>query len=98
MTLDLSALFLNGIGLTVLGYLAHRALAGLDAKIQGQDKKLDQIIAGQSDFIRRGEHDKAICRLHDKVEHLEANDADIKSRVGVLESRISASFFGKEGK
>lgn len=98
MTLDISALFLNGIGLTLLGYLAHRAVAGLDAKIQGQDKKLDQIIAGQSEFVRRGEHDKAVCRLHDKLEVLEASDADIKSRVGVLESRIFTSFFGKEGK
>ena len=98
MTLDISALFLNGVGLTVLGYLAHRALAGLDAKIQGQDKKLDQIIAGQVNFVTRPEHHETVCRLHDKVDHLEAEYADSRNRISVLESKVSSLPWAKEGK
>ena len=91
MTLDISALFLNGVGLTVLGYLAHRALAGLDSKIQGQDKKLDQIIAGQVNFVTRPEHNETVCRLHDKVDHLEAEHSDSRNRLCVLESKVFSS-------
>lgn len=98
MTLDISALFVNGVGLTVLAYLAHRALAGLDTKIQGQDKKLDQIIAGQSNFVTRPEHHEAFCRLHDKVEHLEAEHFDSRNRISVIESKVSSPAWSKEGK
>lgn len=96
--LGISLFLFNGAGLILLGYLAKRSLDGLDDQLDTLTNKIERLIEGRVNFVVREDYREALSRLHKKTDKIEANSAELKSRMFLLEGKLSPPFLSKEGK
>lgn len=87
-TLAVPALVIS-LGLSVFGFLAHRAVAGLDKALERIDAKLDAFAAKQ------GEHASKLIELEVRCRHLEAENGTLRQHITDLGEFLRDSGFRK---
>lgn len=98
LELGISAFFLNGAGLMLLGYLSKRSLDGLDCRLDNLTKKIESLAEGRVNFVVRDDCRETLSRLHKRADVVETNNFELKHRLSLLEGKLSPPCFSKEGK
>lgn len=96
--------FINTAILAIACFLAKQFFNDIKEQFADTRKQLDKLgdrierlTEGRANFIPRGECRESVARLHQQIDILEAADAELRNRIGLIEGKLAPDALAGKG-